>query len=158
MRRLLIPGSLTLVNARVSLAAGLLLLPAVFAMGCGAAGDVGHQAAANFIGPFMGITETTFGGSIFTGTNCADAIGLAQRVYDKDKDARLALKADVEKYRNDDGFKEKFSVVVEMTQQEAFTKFSEKCPEESKAFDTLVDNMGEELGLGDSAPPYPPEK
>lgn len=106
----------------------------------------------------MGVTETTFGGSIFTGTNCTDAIELAQRVYDKDKDARLALKPEVEKYKDDDAFKEKFSKLTEMTQQEAFTTFAEKCPEQGKTFATIVDNVGEELGLGDAAPPFPPAK
>lgn len=106
----------------------------------------------------MGVTETTFGGSIFTGTNCKDAIELAQSVYEKDKDARAALKPDVEKYKNDDGFKEKFSKLTEMTQQDAFTMFAEKCPEEAKTFATIVDNVGDELGLGDAAPPFPPAK
>lgn len=142
---------------RNATASVLLVLSAALATGCGAAGDTGHAAAVQYIGPFLGITEETFGGTIF-GDNCGPAIKLAQEAFDQESDARLALKADVEKHRNDDGFKEKFAKAAQITEQEAFTNFAEQCPEESKTFDALVDSLGEELGLGDAAPPYPPEK
>lgn len=143
---------------RDTVIAGVLAGSFAFVAGCGAAGDTGHQAAAKYIGPFQGVLEVTFAGSVFSGDNCTKAIDLAQKIYDQEKDARLALKPDVEKYREDSGFKEKFEFANKMTQQEGFTKFAEKCPEESKTFATLVENMGDELGLGDSAPPFPPGK